>query len=284
MTSIAVITDTDSSLPPAIAAQYGIRQVPITIHFEDENFTTGLDIDDTLLFKKIDQLNKLPTTAAPAPSAFAAAFDSALRGGADSIVCICVSSKISATYQAALSASELFPGCDIHVVDSLSLSMGQGFMALAAAEAAQAGASVEEVIAAAADTGSRVHLYAVLSTLKYLALGGRVSKLAAGMANTLNIKPVLTARDGKLEMLEKVRTRKKAVERMLTLTGLALEGKPIERAAIIHVTHPQGASDLHAQMCARLDCPEEVITAEFTPGLSVHAGSGVVGLAIVAGK
>ncbi len=281
MKKIAVITDTDSSLPPAVAAHYGIIQVPITIHFNDENYTTGVDIDDALLFEKIDRLNRLPTTAAPAPSAFAAAFESAFHEGADAIVCICVSSKVSATYTAALSACEAFPGRDISVIDSQSVSMGQGFMAIAAAEGALAGASKEQVIALAEDTGRRVVLFAALSTLKYLALGGRVGKLAAGFADTLNIKPVLTVRDGKLDLLERIRTRKKSVERMIELTGLALGGKRIERAAIIHVTDPQGAQDLHAQLCTRLLCPEEVITAEFTPGLSVHAGSGVVGLAIV---
>jgi DegV family protein with EDD domain len=281
MKKIAIITDTDSSLPPAVAERYGIRQVPITIHFETESYTTGVDIDDGRLFEKIDRINKLPTTAAPAPSAFATAFESAFQEGADAIVCICVSSKVSATYGAALSACEAFAGRDISVIDSLSMSMGQGFMAIAAAEAALAGASKEQVMALAEDTGRRVVLFAALSTLKYLALGGRVGKLAAGFADTLNIKPVLTIRDGKLDLLERIRTRRKAVDRMIELTAQALGGKRIERAAIIHVTDPIGAQDLHAKMCASLLCPDEVITAEFTPGLSVHAGSGVVGLAVV---
>lgn len=284
MKKIAVITDTDSSLPPAVAEQYGIRQVPITIHFDGESYTTGVDIDDARLFEKIDRLNRLPTTAAPSPGAFAAAYESAFQEGADSIVCICVSSKVSATYNAALSACESFPGRDITVIDSLSLSMGQGFMAIAAAEAALAGASKEQVIELAENTGRRVGLFAALSTLKYLALGGRVGKLAAGFADTLNIKPVLSVRDGKLDLLERIRTRKKSIERMIELTGLALDGKRIERAAIIHVTDPQGAQDLHGQLCSRLLCPDEVITAEFTPGLSVHAGSGVVGLVVVAAE
>jgi len=129
-----------------------------------------------------------------------------------------------------------------------------------------------------------VHLYAVLSTLKYLALSGRVGKFVAGMADTLNIKPVLTVRDGKLDLLEKIRTRKKAVERMLELTQQSLDGKGIERLAIIHVNHPQGAAELQEQLCRLLPCPEQIITAEFTPGLSVHAGTGIVGLALVAGK
>lgn len=284
MQTTAIITDSDASLPPALAEQYGIQQVPITVHFGDESYTTSVDIDDVLLFQKIDKLNKLPTTAAPSPGAFAAAYESALSAGAQSVVCICVSSKVSATYNAAVTAAEQFPGREIRVVDSLNLSMGQGFMVLAAAEAAQAGANVDEIVAQALDTGSRVHVYAVLATLKYLALSGRVGKLAAGMADTLNIKPVLSVRDGKLDLLEKIRTRKKAVERMLELTRQSLDGKRIERLGIIHVTNPEGAAELRDLLRAALPCPEEIIIAEFTAGLSVHAGSGVVGLALVAGK
>lgn len=284
MNPIAIITDSDASLPPALAEQYGIQQVPITVHFGDESYTTGVDIDDALLFEKIDRLNRLPTTAAPSPGAFASAYERAFSAGAQGIVCICVSSKVSATYNAALAASEQFPGREIRVVDSLNLSMGQGFMVLAAAEAAQAGAGLDEIVAQALDTGSRVHVYAVLATLKYLALSGRVGKLAAGMADTLNIKPVLSVRDGKLDLLEKIRTRKKAIERMIELTRQSLDGKRIERLGIIHVNHPAGAAELRDLLRAALPCPEEIIIAEFTAGLSVHAGAGVVGLALVAGR
>lgn len=282
MRKIAVLTDTDSSLPVEIAEQYGIRQVPITIHFDEENFTCGVDIDDRLLFQKVDKRNKLPTTSAPSPHAFSSAYERAFSEGAESIVCICVSSKVSATYNSALTAGEMFPTRDITVIDSQTLSMGQGFMVLAAAEAAQAGADKAEVLARVSDVGSRLHLYAVLSTLKYLALSGRVGKFVAGMADTLNIKPVLTMQDGKLEMLERVRTRKKAIERLFALTHASLDGTGIERVAVIHVNNPEGASDLQKQIRAEFDYSGEVITAEFTPGLSVHAGTGVVGLVALA--
>jgi DegV family protein with EDD domain len=281
MKKIAIITDTDSSLPVEVAEQFGIRQVPITIHFDDATYTTGLDIDDRQVFEKIDRLNKLPTTSAPAPGVFANAYETALSQGADSVICICVSSKVSATYSSAVTARDSFPKQDISVVDSLNLSMGQGFMVLAAAEAARAGAGKEEILAGITETGRRVHTYAVLSTLKYLALSGRVGKLVAGMADTLNIKPILAVTDGKLDLLERIRTRKKAVERMLELTRSAIDGRTVARAAIIHVNHPQGAEELCGQLCAAIPCPGSILTAEFTPGLSVHAGTGVVGVVIL---
>lgn len=284
MNKIAIITDTDSSIPAALAQKYAIQQVPITIHFEDQSYTTGIDIDDRLVFQIIDQRNKLPTTSAPSPAAFGAAYQRAFDDGAESIICICVSSKVSATYSAAVSACELFPDRDISVIDSLHLSIGQGFMVLAAAEIIASGGSKEEAIAAAVDTGSRAHVFALLSTLKYLALSGRVGKLAAGMADTLNIKPILTVREGKLELLEKIRTRKKAIERMLELTRQVAADKTIERAAIIHVAYPEGAQELRNMLSQVLPLPKEVLVAEFTAGLSVHAGSGVVGVCLVTSK
>jgi DegV family protein with EDD domain len=279
-----IVTDTDSSLPPSLAESLGIIQVPITVHFDAASYTCGLDIDDRRLFELVDQADRLPTTSAPSPSAFSAAFASAFSQGAASIVCICVSSKVSSTYQSALAACENYPGREIAVIDSLSLSMGQGFMAMIAAEAARNGAGIDEVLARLAGTAERIHLYAVLSTLKYLAMSGRVGKFVAGMADTLNIKPILTVSDGKLVLLERVRTRKKALERMLDLVRTSLGGKPIERIAVLHITDPQGAQALADRLRDQFACPPEILTVEFTPGLSVHAGSGVVGVVVLAGK
>ena len=148
---------------------------------------------------------------------------------------------MSATYKAAQSACEMFPEKQVTVIDSLTVSMGQGFMAIAAAEAAGSGASRQEIIALVDSIRERLHIYGALNTLKYLALSGRVGKLAAGMANTLDIKPILTARNGKLEMLEKVRTQNKSLKRVVDLTCKSVADRPVEKLAIIHVNNPEGA-------------------------------------------
>ncbi len=285
MKKIAIITDTDSSLPPEVAARHGIHLVPITINFDDETYTTGVDIDDRLLFEKVDRLNKLPTTSAPSPNAFADEFEAAFKDGAETVICICVSSLVSSTYNAAFTARQTFPERDITVIDSLTLCMGQGFLALLAAEAAQKGASRDQILALLEDAGPRLHLYAVLPTLKYLAMSGRVGKFVAGMAATLNIKPILTIQDGKLVLLERVRTRKNAIERMLELAHSCVDGgTSVERAAIIYVNDLEGAHELEKMLRARLPLPPAVLTAPFTPGLSVHAGTGVVGVVILTGR
>lgn len=281
MPRTAIITDTDSSLPARLADDFNILQVPITIHFGEESYTCGVDIDDAKVFELIERKKFLPTTAAPSPNAFAEAYRRVFAEGADAIVCICVSSKVSSTYSSAVSACEMFPNQDITVIDSLTMSMAQGFMALAAARAAQAGATPAEISIAVADTAPRLHVYALLPTLKYVAMSGRVGKFVAGMADTLNIKPILTVRDGKLELLERIRTQRKALDRLLDLVDTAVSGKKIEAAAAIHVNNLEGARELEMEFRARSGYTGELIFADFTPGLSVHAGPGVVGLVIL---
>jgi DegV family protein with EDD domain len=284
MPKIALITDTDCSLPEDIAARYHIQQVPITVQFGEESFLTGVNIDDTTLFQRVDRENKLPSTAAPSPGQFLEAYEKALAAGAESVLCFTVSSAISATYNNAVNARQLLPARDITVVDTQSLSLGQGFMVMAAAEAAQQGASKEACLARAQDVAQRIHLFAALATLKYLAMSGRVGSIAAGMASLLSIKPILTIQDGKLELLERIRTQKKAWKRAIELTAQAAGGKPIERLGIVHVAAPQAAQEFEQLLRASLKCPTDILVNDLTPGLSVHTGAGLVGVACVAGK
>jgi len=284
MSKIQVITDTDSNLTFELAEKYGILLVPITIQFGEESFADNIDIKNPEMFERIDKIGKLPTTAAPSPAAFAKAFTTAFDNGADSIICITVGSKISRTHESALIAVEDFPGKKITVIDSEFLTMGQGYMAMAAVDAINAGASHDEAVAKVRALIPRCILYGSLSTLKYLALGGRVSNLAASMANMLNIRPILCMRDGKLDLLEKVRTRKAAIDRLVELLVNAVGDKSVERICIVHVLNTEDAEFLKTKLASKLVLPPVVDLYDFGPGLSVHTGVGLVGCFILTGE
>jgi len=281
MSSIAIVTDTDCSLPFELSDKYNILQVPINILFGEETFRTEIDIDDVQLFERIDRDGALPTTSAPSPGQFAEAYEAAFEAGADEVICFTVSGEVSATYGAAVNAKELLPDKTITVVDSRSLSLGQGFQALEAAELAQKGKSQDEIIAATKSMEDRSHFFAALSTLKYLAMSGRVGHLAAGMANVLNIKPILTIRDGKLDMLERIRTKSKAWARLVELTAEVIGDNKVERMGIVHVAAVDQAKEFEALLRGGVSCPDDILIADLTAGLAVHSGAGMVGVGFV---
>ncbi len=283
MPRTAIITDTDSSLSLDLARKYDIVQVPIIIQFGDEGFQDVYEIDDKTLFERIDKEKKLPTTAAPAPGQFIEAYRQAFEKGADSILCYTISSEMSAVYQSAVSAKDMFPDRDITVIDSRTLCIGQGYMVLAAAEALAIGASKEEAIAAAEDVRGRTYLFAALATLKYLAMSGRVGHLAAGLAGMLEVKPILTILDGKLQMLERIRTQRKSWARVVELATEAAAGRRIERMAVLHVRASEAAREFEPMVRDVLPA-SDLMYAAMNPGLSVHTGAGLIGVVFTTEK
>jgi len=284
MSDIRIITDTDSSLPFQVADDWGIIQVPITVHFGEEVFKTGEEIDDVQTFTRIDREGKLPTTSAPSPGNFAEAYQRAFAEGADEVICFTVSGEVSATYKAALAAKEIIKDENVTVVDTKSLSMGQGYMVLEAAKLAGEGKELKEIITGAEEVRDRTHLFAALSTLKYMAMSGRVGHLTAGMANLLSIKPILSIQDGKLDLLEKVRTKGKSWQRVIELVDHEVGKKPIEKMSLLHVNALEDAKAFKAQIRNHIKCPEIIPDYELTPGLSVHAGAGLVGVTFIVAK
>jgi DegV family protein with EDD domain len=284
MPPIAIITDTDSSLPLDLARKYNITEVPIIIQFGEESFRDVYDIDNAAVFARVDRDGKLPSTAAPSPGKFVEAYQAAFDAGADQILCLTISSEMSAVYASALSASEMFTGKTIKVVDSRTVAFGEGLMAIEAAKAIANGASMDEAISEAENIRGRTHLFAALSTLKYLAMSGRVGHVAAGFGSLLEIKPILTLRNEKLELLERIRTQGKAWSRLIELVTEAAGGCATEQIAILHVNAPDAARQFERQVRAALDCPAEICHVEMTPGLSLHTGSGLVGIVLVTKK
>ncbi len=281
MPPIAIITDTDSSLPLDLARKHNIVEVPILVQFGKDSYRDLYDIDNATVFSRVDREGRLPSTAAPSPGNFAEAFTNAFESGAEQILCITISSEMSAVYSAARTASEMFPTKVIRVVDSRTLAFGQGLMVIEAAKAISEGASIDQAISQAENLRDRTFLFAALSTLKYLAMSGRVGQVAAGFASLLEVKPILTLRNEKLEMLERIRTQKKAWARVIDLSIEALAGCGVEQLAILHVNAPESAKQFELQVRAAMPCPTDISCVEMTPGLSIHTGSGLVGIVIV---
>ena len=280
MQKIRIVTDSDSSLSTEMLSTYNIRQVPINIHFGDDTYESGIDIDDKTLFEQVDKEGKLPTTSAPSPGQFQKEFKKAFDDGCEEIICFCVSSEISATVAAAQQAKEMMENDAITIVDTQTVSLGQGFIILEAARLAMEGKSKEEILAAANNVQENLHLFAALSTLKYLAMGGRISHLQAGVAGIMEVKPILTTKDGKLEVLERIRTRKKSLARLLELVDESVGDASIKRIGIIQCVCTEEAEVLQQKVREHWKIEGDIPIVEFTPGLSVHTGVGLLGLAV----
>jgi DegV family protein with EDD domain len=281
MPRIAIITDTDSSLPFELAKEHAIVQVPIMIQFGNESFRDAYDINNEAVFARIDREGKLPTTATPAPGQFMLAYQQAFDSGADAILSMHISCEMSSTYSSACQAAGMFPGRRIEVMDTRNLAMGQGFMVLAAAEAIARGASIEQAVAAAENVCCRTYIFGALSTLKYIAMSGRVSQLSANMASLLDIKPILSLQNGKLELVEKVRAQNKAWKRILKLSEDAAAGRKIEKMAVLNVNCVESAHQFEDLLRTSLPCPDEIVFTDITPGLSIHTGAGMVAVIFV---
>lgn len=282
MTKISIITDTDSSLPEQMAAEYGILQVPISIHMGDDLSGTDHTITNAELFAKVDEMGKLPTTAAPTPGIFVEYFQRVFaEQKPDTLIYYAISGEMSATIKSAQIAADDLKEYDIRVIDSNTLSMAQGYMVLAAAEAAKQGKSVDEVIETAEKVRENTVLYGGLATLKYLSMSGRVSHVTAGMAGMLDIKPILSVQNGKLDMLEKIRTRKKSWSRMIELVTADVGQRSIAHACVLHVNAEDAATEFEGMLRAALPCPKNVPLVDVNPGLAVHTGAGLVGTCMV---
>ena len=280
MARVAIVTDSASDLTEAVAAEHGIRVVPLYVSFGEAEFRAGVDLStDEFWARMLAPDAPFPTTAAASPGDFQAAFEAEFAAGADAIVCVTVGSKLSATMKSAQLAVKALPEREIHLVDSNSASMGVGLLVLQAADLAAAGLPAAEVASTVRARVKDVDLYVALDTIEYLRKGGRISPARAAIATGLSIKPIITVVDGVVETADKVRTRTKARERVIEL----LTAMPVERIAFLHT----GAPDLdgfRAEVLARLPGgidSRHVSTEVVGPSVGPHVGPGCVGAVVL---
>ena len=278
MANVRIVTDSACDLEPAELAEHGIEVVPLTIRFGDEEFTDGKDLDPQQFYDKMASSPHLPETAAPAPGAFDAVFRSLADGGADTVICINLSSQLSATMQSAESAAKGLAGeVDVRVVDSRSITAGLGIMVTEAAQAAAAGRSPSEIVALVDDLSSRVRVYGGLDTLDNLRKGGRIGGAQAMLGSMLSIKPVIDISTGKVEEAAKPRTRKKALQwiRDKTLSF----GDDITHLNVVSGLAPD-QEDLVDMLCPPRD-RAQIRQGVIGPVIGAHGGPRVIGTCFI---
>jgi len=283
LAEVKVVTDSAIYLPSELIDKYGIELVPEVIMFGDKTYRDGIDLHRHEFFTLLKQAKDLPTTSAPSPQDFIDAYQKAARE-ANSIACILVTAGFSAMgLESAITARESFSQVPVEIFDSRTAVGAYGLIVLAAARAAASGKSLPEVIKAAEDVRDRVTVILTLETLEYVAKGGRIGKAAFWAGTLLDIKPILEIppSSGVFEPLERVRTRPKALNRLLGLMEERVgTNKPVH-VSIDHGDVLDEAEWLKNQVMSRFNCAE-VYVNDFAPVAGAHAGPGVIALSFYA--
>jgi len=276
---VRVVTDSACDLPDDLLERHGIEVVPLTIRFGNEELIDRKELSTDEFWRRLADSDVLPETSAPSAGAFENAFRRLVEDGATGIICINLSSKLSATMQSAqVAAQAVQADCPVVVIDSLMVSMGLGSLCLTAAQRASDGDSLESIVANGSDRRNRSKLYGTLDTLEFLKKGGRVGNARALLGSMLAIKPVLEVRDGVVEEAGKVRTRSKALR---LLVDRVKEG-PFENLSVLHGNAPDldELLDLLEPLAAR----DQIVVGHIGPVIGTHAGPRVIGVTFQAGS
>jgi DegV family protein with EDD domain len=281
---VKIVTDSTSDLTPEIANELGITVVPLNVHFitdiGTETYRDGIDLQTEDFYRRLAQNKTLPTTSAPAPGIFAAIYDK-LSKETDEILVITISSKLSATHKAAADGKELMKSkARLEIVDSLSAMVGLGLIAISAAKAAKAGASLGEVIDVVRSSMGRVDFRLAFDTLEYLKKGGRIGTAQAFLGSALKVNPILTIKNGLTEGVTRVRSRVKAVDYL----GDFVMGFPdIEELAIEDATTPAEAEILAMRLGSKFP-RERIHWMKVGPVIGTHVGPHVLGVGVLPAK
>lgn len=269
---IGVVTDSSCDLPAGMAESHGIQIVPLSIRFGDEEFTDRTELDASAFWRRLASAERLPETVAPSAGHFLEAYHRLAAAGCDEVVAVTLSSRMSATYQAAVIAAES-SNAAVRVVDSATASMALGLSVIAAAAAARDGASAEQTAQVAAAAASRSQLIAALDTLDFLKRGGRINPAQALVGGLLGIKPLITVNGGVVEAAGRVRTRAKALDALLG----RLAGRHPAKVAVLH-TGDGG----HLGLMERLaEMNLAAIPCLLGAVIGTHTGPGTLGVAFV---
>ena len=278
---IAIVTDSTCDLPRELAQEHNIHVVPQVLIMGTKTWRDGVDIDPPAFYELLQTSSDFPASSQASVADFREVFAN-LAAEVDGIAAILVSDKLSGTLNSARMAKEDLPGVPIEIVDTRSVSMQLGLIVLAAARAASAGADLQTVADTARAMIGHASVYFVVDTLEYLHRGGRIGGAARLFGTALNLKPLLAIKDGIVQPVTKVRSRRKALATLVQLLDEELAGKERVQMAVLHVATPEGAERLAEQLVDRYH-PVEMIHAECGPVVGTHVGPGTLGVAFYAG-
>ena len=277
--AVRIVTDSTADIPADVAEKLGITVVPLTVFFGEEAFLDGVELDNVGFYRKLQSSKDLPRTSQPAPAKFQEAYTRLIDEGADGILSVHLSSKLSGTYQSARTASESLPASarqiPIEVIDSKSISVGMSRAIMQAAEEARQGQDLNAIKSHALDQLAHTHLLAVLDTLEYVKRGGRIGGARAMLGNMLSVKPIVGLKDGEVVPVEQPRTRSKAYARVAQL--LAEQGK------IEHVSIAESSEDVGHQLAEAIKTTYRGNLPIYRLGavLGTHTGPGTAAIAYV---
>jgi len=274
--TIRIVTDSTCDLPPEIIRRHGIGVVPLYIHAGGREYTDGVDLSRSEFYERLPSFHPVATTAVPSPEVFRRIYKQMADEGATEVLSIHISVKLSAMSEIAREAAKITAKIPVTVFDSRQLSLGMGFQVQAAAEAAEAGRTMPEILALLERQIARTHVFAALDTLEFMRRSGRMHFALATIGTILQIKPLLKMYDGE-PTAERVRTRSGAVKRLIELL---LESGPYERAAILHSAAAERARELLEEIRNLLPSGE-VWMEEINPVIGTHIGPGVIGFACI---
>ena len=284
MQKVAIITDSLACLTSQLVEEYQIGIVPLNIHFEGKVYKDWLDITPSQSYQLFLKNPNSWGSSAPSPVDFLKAFHTASRQ-MKSILCVTISAKLSATYDAAQLAKEQagaeLPGTAIEVLDSRTTTAAEGFVALAAARAATTGKSLAEVNTAVGEMSDGVEFFAFLDTVRYIYRSGRIPKIASQAGSILHIKPILTTSSGLVRFAGVARSKRSGVERLLKIMRDKVGLNPVH-VAVMHAYAPDEGERLKERISAEFNCAELWLT-EFSPVMGYACGTGTLGLAFYSG-
>lgn len=282
MKRVIVVTDSTAGMPADLAAQNGVHVIPLWVHFEEEGYRDGVDLTTEQFYPMLSKARNLPTTSQPSVGEFLEVYRS-LAGQAEAIVSIHISSELSGTVASALAAREMLHDVPVHVVDSRSTSMGLGMIALAAARAAAEGHNAEQVVAVAEQLVPRMNVIFVVDTLEYLHKGGRIGGATAFLGSLIQIKPILHLDKGRIEALDKVRSRRKAMDRLMEIVAERAGSASSLHASVLHAQAKEEAEAIRDRVSGAFRFAE-LYMAGVSPAIGTHVGPGTVGIAFYAAE